>query len=201
MELRDKNGLTYTEFMAQYKEKNYKKPSVTADIVVLIKGDPLKVLLIKRRGHPYIGCYALPGGFSMENETIEQTAARELEEETSIKDLPLEMVKVFSTPGRDPRTWVMDVAFVSLLDNMPKAKAGDDASRATYFDLYVEKEGGHVKLWFEDPDEGTSFGATLLETTRSGINGPVYDYKQLESRLAFDHAEEIAYSLKKANLI
>ena len=104
MELRDKNGLTEEEYLAQYRPKDYNRPSVTADIVVFrtVKAD-CELLLIQRGGHPYLGKWALPGGFSRESEPVSETARRELEEETHLTGIFLEPVGLFSTPGRDPR--------------------------------------------------------------------------------------------------
>ena len=34
--IRDKNGLTEEEFLEKYKEKNYPRPYLTADIVVIV---------------------------------------------------------------------------------------------------------------------------------------------------------------------
>ena len=63
---KNKDGLTEKEFLAQYNPGHYERPSVTVDMLLFgmssdLKG--LKLLLIKRNNHPYIGCYALPGGF------------------------------------------------------------------------------------------------------------------------------------------
>ena len=49
-ELRDARGLTEAEAIARYRSRNYPKPALTADIVVLAKaGEGLKVLLIRRK--------------------------------------------------------------------------------------------------------------------------------------------------------
>lgn len=53
----------------------------------------LKVLLVRRSNHPSIGFWALPGGFAEMRENLEDTARRELEEETGVKDLPLEQLQ------------------------------------------------------------------------------------------------------------
>ena len=66
----------------------YPRPALTADIV-LFNLDKSEVLLIKRGNDPYKDCWAFPGGFfDMTDRDIEHTAARELEEETSLKDIP-----------------------------------------------------------------------------------------------------------------
>ena len=138
MELRDKNGLTEEEFLAAYKQKNYPKPSLTADIAVFRKDDDgaCELLLIRRGGHPYLGCWALPGGFADRGETIERTAARELEEETGITGLELSLVGIYSAPGRDPRGWTVSAAYATVLDEgMIPATAGDDAAEARWMEV------------------------------------------------------------------
>ena len=136
-ELRDKRGLTEAEAIARYRAKNYPKPALTADVAVFAKCDgKIRLLLIRRGGHPCLGCWALPGGFAEEGETIERTAARELEEETGIRDLSLSLVGIYSAPGRDPRGWTVSAAYAVLLDDgMIDASAGADAAEARWFDV------------------------------------------------------------------
>lgn len=170
-ELKDARGLTESEAIARYRSRNYPKPAMTADIVVFAReGEGLKVLLIRRKGHPYIGKLALPGGFANENEPVEQTAARELEEETGVAGLELKLVDVFSKPGRDPRGWVVSVAFASVVDaDRLVVKAGDDAAEAGWYDIRVVD--GNLKL------------------TSEGIPVDI-------SELAFDHEEVLMKALK-----
>lgn len=110
----------------------YPRPAVTADIVLLAEGS---VLLIERGNDPYKGCWAFPGGFLEEGETIDECARRELREETGLDIGGLRQAGVFSRPGRDPRGWTVTVAFVAELPSRPAASAGDDAARARWFAL------------------------------------------------------------------
>ena len=113
-ELRDKRGMTEAEAIAAYRKKNYPKPALTADICIFARaGAGWKLLLIRRGGHPYLGCWALPGGFADEGERIESTAARELQEETGLSGLALRLVGIYSAPGRDPRGWTVSAAYAA----------------------------------------------------------------------------------------
>lgn len=127
----DSKGLTEEEFLANYNPDKYPKPSLTADIIVFRRNagnEDTDLLLVKRKGHPFLGCWALPGGFAERNETIEHTAARELEEETGVTGLEMELVGIYSRPGRDPRGWTVSAAYMAVVNgNEIRPKAGDDA--------------------------------------------------------------------------
>ena len=142
-EQRDARGLTEAEAIARYRSKGYARPALTADIVVLHRSaDGVKVLLIERGNHPFLGKLALPGGFANENEPVEETAARELREETGAAGLALELVGVFSRPGRDPRGWVVSAAFAAVAEGeVPPVQAGDDAARARWYTVAAEGSG------------------------------------------------------------
>lgn len=115
----------------------YPHPSVTTDCVVFgYDGKRLGLLLIERGGEPYRGCWALPGGFLQMDETVEEGAARELLEETGVKDICLEQFHVFSAVNRDPRERILSVAFLALVRKSDcRVIAGDDAARAEWFDV------------------------------------------------------------------
>ncbi|MGN1027756.1 MAG: NUDIX domain-containing protein [Faecousia sp.] len=145
-ELRDARGMTEAEAIARYHSRNYPKPALTADIVVLsCRKAETRVLLIRRKNHPFLGKLALPGGFANENEPIEATAVRELEEETGVAGLPVKLIGVFSQPGRDPRGWVVSAAFLAAVDPAKVSiQAGDDASEAAWY--LLEEEDGRLML-------------------------------------------------------
>lgn len=141
MELRDKKGLTEREFLELYAKKSYPRPYLTAD-VVLFSEDLSAVLLVRRGGHPFLGFWALPGGFARQDETVEQSAARELREETGVQNPALTPVGLFSAPGRDPRGWVVSQAYTARAATRDlRVCAGDDAAQAAWFRITQEAEG------------------------------------------------------------
>ena len=202
MELRDKNGLTEAEFLAQYKPGDYPRPSVTADVVLLARRpEGTQVLLIQRGGHPYLGCWALPGGFSNAGESVDATAARELEEETGLTGLPLQQLGLFSTPGRDPRAWVMSEAYVAAVDAARlQPRAGDDAAQAGWFQVYCYREGSSLLLELQRGE--IQLRTRLTIETTPGPTGPVRRYHQTaHTQLAFDHAEILAAALDRLGML
>ena len=82
-ELRDKKGLTEAEFLAAYDPSKWERPSVTVDMFCYCR-ENRSLLMVKRGGHPFIGKWALPGGFLEPDETAEQAVRRELAEETGV---------------------------------------------------------------------------------------------------------------------
>lgn len=113
----------------------YPHPAVTADCVIFgFDGVTIRVLLIQRGLEPYKGKWALPGGFMNMDETAEQCAARELEEETGLKNTTVEQFYTFSEVGRDPRERVITVAHFALV-RLSEVRGGDDADVARWFGL------------------------------------------------------------------
>ncbi len=124
----NKKGFTY----------EYERPALTVDVVIYtIKEGDLKVLLIQRNTEPFKDMWAIPGGFVMKGENLEFAAKRELFEETNVKDIYLEQLYTFGDPGRDPRGWVVTVAYFALIasDNI-KIIANTDAKDVQWFSAY-----------------------------------------------------------------
>jgi 8-oxo-dGTP diphosphatase len=111
---------------------------LTVDCVIFgYDGIELKVALIERKKPPFAGNWALPGGFLIGNETVEQAAHRELQEETGIHDVYLEQFHVFSKPERDPRGHVITIAFFALIaSDKIELVATEDAANAQWFSAY-----------------------------------------------------------------
>ena len=109
---------------------------VTVDVVIFtIQEGVLKVLLVKRLVEPFIGQFAIPGGFVHEDEDLEEAALRELKEETGVADVYLEQLYSFGKPDRDPRGRVITVAYFALISADRTLKAGTDAAEAAWFPM------------------------------------------------------------------
>ena len=148
---RDANGLTEAEFLQQYDENRYPKPSLTADVVIFRTHECSSVcdiLLIRRKNHPCIGQLALPGGFAERGETIETTAARELEEETGVTGLEMKLVGIYSKLGRDPRGWTVSAAYTATVkDGEIRPVAGDDAREVCW--ATVKEQDGQAAVFLD----------------------------------------------------
>lgn len=206
--LRNEDGLTEEEFLAQYKPSDYERPSVTVDMLILAMSkslDRLKVLLIQRKNHPFIGQWALPGGFIEHCESADDAAKRELYEETGLLDVYLEQLKLMSTPNRDPRMWVMSMDYLALIQEC-EVKAGDDASEALWFDIYLDDN--HMTLYNDEHNIRMEY-KLKKKVFKNGVVKtvgyiPVLDNSEIikdgipvpnETALAFDHAETILEGL------
>ena len=97
----------------------------------------VSILLIKRKYEPYKGSWAIPGGFVLDDESLEEAVARELEEETGVKINYLEQLYTFGKPDRDPRKRILAVAYFGLVksDQFKMLKATTDAEEAEWFNF------------------------------------------------------------------
>lgn len=151
MKILNENGIDEATFLNTYNSDKYKKPSVTADVLLFtidtIKSDNykkndqkvLKCLLIKRRNHPFIHHWAIPGGFVDIDEPLDVAARRELKEETNVDDVYLEQLYTFGQVDRDPRMRVITTAYMALVDQSKlNPQAGDDAQEVEWFTIHRE---------------------------------------------------------------
>lgn len=185
MNIRDKDGLTEQEFLAQYDPDRYEKPAVTVDMLIFTVNPQrdyrLELLLIERGGHPYLGKWAIPGGFVEMQESLEEAAQRELLEETGLSGIYMEQLFTFGDVERDPRMRVISVAYMALV---PKEKlkpvAGDDAAKVRWFTVHLEEETN-----------------TLLLQSEAGETDGGRELCLSESDLAFDHEVVIKTALQR----
>jgi 8-oxo-dGTP diphosphatase len=168
----EKNKQAERQFLENYDPGEFERPSVTIDVVMLtvVQGD-LRLLVLRRAGQPFQGRWALPGGFVHMDETLDQAAARILQNKTQLSGFYLEQLYTFGDPGRDPRMRVITVAYVALVnwDRLVNFEHAADALLARVHVPWEGEQGGDVALF--DSDD------------------------QLE--LAFDHAKLVGTAIKR----
>ena len=161
-------------FLASYDATRFERPSVAVDVALLsVAEGALWTVLLHRSEHPHRGRYALPGGFVGIRELLEAAAARVLARKCGLRDVFLEQLYSFGDPSRDPRTRVISVAHVALVDRarLVEASAGTEALIHAQLDVPWEGETG-------GPVEARRSDSTALS-------------------LAFDHADILGMAVKR----
>jgi 8-oxo-dGTP diphosphatase len=117
---------------AGYDPSQFPAFAVTVDVVILTMRDgELHVVLVRRGQAPFEGMWAIPGGFKLPNETLNEAAARELAEETGVDAASLlSQFGAYGDPGRDPRMNVVTVGYLAVVRDIGPITAGTDASHA-----------------------------------------------------------------------
>lgn len=114
--------MTYTCPRCGAEQSVHKNPVPTVDIIIEV--EDRGIVLIQRRNPP-IG-WALPGGFVDYGESLEEAAAREAREETSLNLDGLRQMHTYSRPDRDPRQHTITTVFIARGRGVPRA--ADDAA-------------------------------------------------------------------------
>lgn len=119
--------------MKKRKESWSRKPYPTVDIIIETTGEDGQpgIVLIERKNPPH--GWALPGGFVDYGESLEEAAAREAKEETSLDIELLEQLHTYSDPGRDPRFHTITTVYIARAEGRPRAE--DDAKTIGVFTL------------------------------------------------------------------
>jgi 8-oxo-dGTP diphosphatase len=111
------------------------KPAVTVDVLIFTVAEgELKIALIRRGIEPFKGAWAIPGGFVLADESLEEAALREVREEAGVTDVYLEQLYTFGDPKRDPRGRVITVAYFALVPaERVSLEAASDAADVRWF--------------------------------------------------------------------
>jgi ADP-ribose pyrophosphatase YjhB (NUDIX family) len=108
------------------KEKRFKNPIPTVDIIIEIKNG---IILIKRKNPPF--GWAIPGGFVDYGESLEEAALREAKEETALDVELIRQFHTYSDPNRDERFHTISTVYIAKAKGEPKA--ADDAKEIGIF--------------------------------------------------------------------
>lgn len=107
----------------------YKHPYVAIDVLLfsVIDGE-LAVYLTKRDRDPYKGQFTCQGAFIHEGETTDITAERVIREKIGNARIHFEQLATFSDIGRDPRDWVITVAYIGITPDPEALENNEDAA-------------------------------------------------------------------------
>jgi len=155
---------------------------VTVDVAILtVREGDLEALLVKRKEHPFMNYWSLPGGFVQMNESLDEAAARVLRQKAGLESVAgnwkaeasdrnpiyLEQLYTFGNPQRDPRTRVISVAYYALVEASQIREIADETA---LFKLRIPADESTVEI---------------------------FDGKHKKYSLAFDHAEILVTAVKR----
>lgn len=204
-EYRNKDGLTEKEFLERYIPGDYDRPSVTVDMLIFtIDNNDLKLLLIKRKDHPFINQWAIPGGFVNIDESTIDAAKRELKEETNLENVYMEQLYTWSEPNRDPRMRVISTSYIALVnkDNL-NVIAGDDALDASWFTVsknIINKTESTIdySLSLKNKDIEIIYNVKSVAEYNGVIKNYINSIKSIsENKVAFDHIDIINMAIDR----
>jgi 8-oxo-dGTP diphosphatase len=163
---------------------------VTVDAVVFgySKNEGVSVLLIQRKYPPYKDLWALPGGFVLDEESLEDAVQRELQEETGIRVNYMEQLYTFGQPGRDPRQRIISVAYFALVKSSmyQQLKASTDAENVQWFNIKKLPQ-----LAFDHKD----IVNTAIQRVRVKIRYQPIGFELLDKKFPFSDLEKLYMAL------
>ena len=160
--------------------------AVDAIVFGYSKEQGVSILLIKRKYPPFKGDWAIPGGFVLDSESLEEAVERELLEETGIKINYLEQLYTFGKPNRDPRQRIVSVAYFGLVKStqFEKLNASTDAEEAQWFNIK-----NLPKLAFDHANILT----IAIERIRNKIKYQPIGFELLDKKFPFSDLEHFQF--------
>lgn len=166
--------------------------------------------MVKRGDHPFMGQWALPGGFVSMQESVEDAALRELKTETNVDNVYMEQLYTWGDVGRDPRTRVISCSYMALADSAKlNIVAGDDADDAEWFNIrynitqekktinekgYIAEKQYSINLW--NDTYALSATVKVVEAVEGRIIKTLREVVE-SNGIAFDHAKMIEYGIER----
>ena len=201
------------KFLELYSDSEYEKPSVTVDGVVLRVVDKisnnyrklpekkLQVYLLKRQYPPFSNCFATPGTFIDLNYELSETMKKCAKKKIGLENFYMEQLFTFGDKSRDPRTRVLSVSYMLLLNQEQQLFGGE------WFDIdikesndYQKTENGyknHKTVEISLSNENTQLNNVLdITTEKNGLE----EIKKVEAtlnQLAFDHIKLLYYATER----
>ncbi|MFD2877856.1 NUDIX domain-containing protein [Paenibacillus rhizoplanae] len=186
--------------MMEQEQNNYRK----------LADKSLQLLLIQRGEHPFLGQWALPGGFVGISESVEEAARRELYSETNIDNIYMEQLYTWGDVDRDPRMRVISCSYMALVDRKAlDVQAGDDAAAAAWFDVSYHiletrrealeqdvRQETLVEIILESEQEKLSGVIKLTETIQGHVRQVSREIVR-SAGFSFDHLLMVQYAIER----
>lgn len=214
------------EFLKSYDKTIYEKPSVTVDMVLFTVGEKqidnskrknlekeLRILLVKRKGYPFKGYWAMPGGFININDSLSESVSKKLKEETNIENVYFEQLYTWGDVNRDPRMRVISASYMALVNrNNLKEIKGDRTEDIGWFTVKKElistkkilpdKLESKYKLALINAEKDVRLDYLIVENKRIRDFNVEESYRIIEGnnsneKIAFDHVKIINYALER----
>ena len=105
---------------------------VTLAVVLQVRAGRLQTLLWRRAREPFLGAWALPGGYLAPGETLEASIRRHLAAKVDVRELShLEQLETRSEPDRASPEWQLATAYLGLVPtDLDPVVPGDTAWHA-----------------------------------------------------------------------
>ncbi len=193
------------EFLKNYDVSIYDRPSVTSDVVLFSVADGVQnnyrklkkkyysVLLVKRNSYPFKGKWCLPGGFVRNDETSEEAARRVLADETNLHNIFMEQLYTFDSLDRDPRTRVISIAYMGLVD---KNKLDDTLyENASWFNITSIEDEKNYYVTLDNGNEQLKY--VIKKVLKEKTTDRYYFEIVKNDGLAFDHPRAITAGMAR----
>jgi 8-oxo-dGTP diphosphatase len=157
--------------------ETFPRPSLAVDPAILsVEDGRLITLLWRRENPPGEGAWALPGVFVNESESLEEAVARGLATKAGITDrVSTHQMLTWNNPGRDPRGWVVTVAYLVPLH----------ASRA------ASANGSTERFVVEVPRRPAADMAVRLHGPNGDLVRPAFDHDQILGHVVWRLRDQI----------
>ncbi|MFK8024849.1 MAG: NUDIX domain-containing protein [Ilumatobacter sp.] len=129
---------------------DYPRPALAVDPVVLEVADgTLRVAIRRRDVEPQVGTWALPGVFVQHGETLDHAVRRAVDEKCHVPEPAfVEQLFTWDMAGRDPRGWVVAVAYFVVVRPGELRRAGESSDALAIGDVAadIDLDGGSASV-------------------------------------------------------
>jgi 8-oxo-dGTP diphosphatase len=169
----------------------YPRPALAVDPAVLtIRNQQLSAVLWKREWEPAKEQWALPGVFVNYGETLEDAVSRALQTKLmigSVQDNPPQQICAWNKTGRDPRGWVVTIAYLVLIPG--------ERLRA------LSAQSNRIRVLSIDTDDVKAGAPTRIRDDAGNLVNVAFDHDQILGKVLGRLREEIWQSPLACSLL